>query len=281
MTIISAIIIFGFISSQLPKLRDMGNSSFYEIAYLIIIGLMGIIISYFNKSTNADAFISPFMDMFEVLSVMLIMVLIMSKTRFFKNMIDHKARKRDLLACLIMFSFMGIVASTYILLIDNSYGNVRNLIIMIAGLSGGPVIGIPAGIISGGYRFLMGGPTAVPCSIATIICGFLSSAVYVINGKRFLKHFWAVFLMFLFVGFEMLLILWLCPNISIPYVQNLYPLMVFGAVVGMFLFLMIIKENRKPKVDYEELRINELENTLEEYQDKVDQLEEDIEILAL
>lgn len=55
--------------------------------------------------------------------------------------------------------------------------------------------------------------------------------------------------------------------------------MVFGAVVGMFLFLMIIKENRKPKVDYEELRINELENTLEEYQDKVDQLEEDIEIL--
>ena len=85
--------------------------------------------------------------------------------------------------------------------------------------------------------------------------------------------------MFLFVGFEMLLVVWMCPDISIPYVQNLYPLMVFANVVGMVLFLMIIKEDRKPKVDYEELRIRELENTLDEYQDRVDQLEDDVEFL--
>lgn len=278
-TIISAIILLGFISSQLPKLRDLGDSSFYEVAYLIIIGLMGIIISYFNKSTHADMFIAPFMDMFEVLSVILILTILMSKSMFFKNLIDHKARKRDLLTCLVMFSIMGIIASSYILLVNNSYGNVRNLIVMIAGLAGGPVIGIPVGIISGFYRLLIGGPTAVPCSVATIICGVLSSAIYVINGKKFLKRMWASFLMFLFVGFEMLLVVWMCPDISIPYVQNLYPLMVFANVVGMVLFLMIIKEDRKPKVDYEELRIRELENTLDEYQDRVDQLEDDVEFL--
>ena len=56
--------------------------------------------------------------------------------------------------------------------------------------------------------------------------------------------------------------------------------MAFGNVLGMILFLMIIREQEKPnEIDYEELRIKELENTVEEYQDKIDKLEEDVEIL--
>lgn len=279
-TIISAIIILGFISTRLPQLRNMGDSSLYEIAYLIIIGLFSILISYFNKSTNSDAFISPFMDMFEVLSVILILILISSKTKFFKNMMFHKARRKDKVVCLIIFTVLAIIASSYILFINDSYVNVRNMVVMTAGLFGGPVLGIPVGIISGVYRLMIGGSTAVPCSFATIICGFLGSAIYVLNGKKFLKHFWAVILMFLYIGFEMLLIVWMSPqNISIPYVQDIYPLMLFGNVLGMILFIMIVREEKKPDIDYEELRMRELQNTLDEYQDKVEQLEEDVEFL--
>lgn len=154
------------------------------------------------------------------------------------------------------------------------------MVVMTAGLFGGPVLGIPVGIISGVYRLFLGGSTAVPCSSATIICGFLGSAIYVLNGKKFLKHFWAVILMFLYIGFEMLLIVWMSPqNISIPYVQDIYPLMLFGNVLGMILFIMIVREEKKPDIDYEELRMRELQNTLDEYQDKVEQLEEDVEFL--
>ena len=87
--------------------------------------------------------------------------------------------------------------------------------------------------------------------------------------------------MFLYVGFEMLLILWLTPpNISIPYINDLSPLMLFGSVLGMILFIMIFREVKSDKeVSYEELRIRELENTLEEYDDEMDNLREDIELL--
>lgn len=279
-TILAAIIILGFISTRLPKLRNMGDSSFYEIAYLIVIGLLSIIISYFNKSTNSEALVAPFLDVFEILSVSLILMLIMSKTKFFKKLMFRKANKKDFIVCMVMFSVIAIIASCYFVFINNSQVNVRNLIVMIAGLFGGPIVGIPAGIISGGFRLLQEGVTAVPCALATVICGFLSSTVYIINGRKLIRRSWAVILMFLFIGFEMLLIIWLTPeNISIPYVQTLYPLMLFGNVLGMILFLMIAREEKNKDIDYEELRINELENTVEEYQDKVDRLEEDIELL--
>lgn len=282
-TMFSAIIILGFISTRLPQLRNMGDSSLYEIGYLIIIGLLSIIISYFNKSTNSDAFVDPFVRMFEVLSVELILMLVMSKTSFFKNVKNNIATKKDTFICFIMFLIISLIATTYVVQVDDAYSNVRNFVVMISGLFGGPVVGIPIAIISAVYRFLMGGSTAFPCSMSTVICGFMSSAIYVLNKKKFLKGYRAALLIFLFVGFEMLMIVWLTPeSISIPYINDLYPLMVFGNVLGMILFLMIIREQEKPnEIDYEKLRIKELENTVEEYHDKIDRLEEDVELLKM
>ena len=281
LTMGSAIIIFGFISTRLPQFREIGDSSIYEIGYLIIIGLFSIIISYFNKSTNTEAFFTPFLNMFKVLSVMLILMLVATKTGFFKNIMHDEFTRKDLFFACIIFCILGCIASEYTIMVDNSYANVRNLIILISGLFGGPFVGIPAGIVSGAFRFTAGGVTALPCSLATVIAGFIGSAIYILNGKKFLRGKYSVILMFLYVGFEMSLIVWLTPqNISIPYINDIYPLMLFGSVLGMILFIMIFKEVKYDKtVSYEELRINELENTLDEYDDKIEKLQEDIEIL--
>ena len=281
LTMGSAIIIFGFISTRLPQFREAGDSSIYEIGYLVIIGLFSIILSYFNASTKTGAFIAPFLNMFKVLSVMLILMLIATKTRFFKNIMHKKYTLIDLFFTCVIFCILGCIASVYTIPVDNSYANVRNLIILIAGLFGGPVVGIPAGIVSGAFRFCGGGVTALPCSIATVIAGFLGSLIYILNGKKFLKGKYAVVLMFLYVGFEMLLIVWMTPsNISVPYINDIYPLMLFGSVLGMILFIMIFREVKSSNVvSYEELRIRELENTLEEYDDEIEKLREDVELL--
>ena len=47
-TIIAAIIILGFISTRLPKLKESTDGSIYEIAYLIIIGILNKIQFNFN-----------------------------------------------------------------------------------------------------------------------------------------------------------------------------------------------------------------------------------------
>lgn len=281
LTMGSAIIIFGFISTRLPQFRNMGDSSIYEIGYLVIIGIFSIIISYFNASTNANGFFMPFLNMFKVLSVMLILMLIATKTRFFKNLMHMKFTKKDLFFAFVVFAVLGCAASVYNIPINDSFANVRNLIILIAGLFGGPFVGIPAGLVSGGFRFFEGGTTALPCSLATVIAGFVGSAVYLINNKKFLRGKYAVILMFLYVGFEMLIIIFLTPpNISIPYINDIYPLMLFGQVLGMVLFIMIFREVKSDKaISYEELRINELENTLDEYEDVIDKLQEDVDLL--
>ena len=281
LTMGSAIIIFGFISTRLPQFRNMGDSSIYEMGYLIIIGLFSIIISYFNKSTNTEGFFAPYLNMFKVLSVLLIIMIFASRTKFFKNLMRKKYTKKDLVFGLILFTALGCLASVYTIPVNDAFANVRNLVIMIAGIVGGPYVGVPSAIISGVFRYSLGGVTAFPCSLATVIAGIVGSLIYYFREKSFLRGWSSVSLMFLYVGFEMLLIILLTPEkISIPYIHNIYILMAFGGVFGMILFKIIVKEIKdEPEIDYDDLRIKELENTIDEYSDKIDQLEEDIEIL--
>ena len=152
-TIISAIIILGIISTRLPKFREMGNNSLYEIGYLIIMGLFSITLSYFNESTNGKLLWRPFIDMFKVLSVLLLMTILATKVKSFDEIVNGKRTVKNQILSFIIFGILGILASTYTIDITGMSVNVRSLIIMISGLFGGPFVGIPAGIIAGGWRY--------------------------------------------------------------------------------------------------------------------------------
>ena len=280
LSMISAIIILGFISTRLPLFRKLGDSSIYEIGYLIIIGILSMVVSYFNRSANTEAIINPFLEMFKVLSVMLIFMIIVTKLRPFKNVLKGRTRKKDLIFCMIVFSILGCIASKYHVYVNGAPANVRCLIIMIGGLIGGPFVGIPSAIIAGGFRFMHGGVTAFPCAISTIISGIVGSLIYVWNDKKFLRGLHSILLVFLFTGFEMLMIVVLTPKaISFPFAQDIYPLMLFASVLGMALFIMIIREEKGNTITYEEFRINEMENTLDGFIDRVDELESEVEEL--
>ena len=264
-TIISAIIILGFISTRLPQFRKFGNSSIYEVSYLLLFGILSIVISYFNKSTNTETFFAPYIEMFKILSIMIIFTLIATKIKSFKDILNGKITRRNQLICLVIFTALGCIASKYHVYVGDTPANVRCLIIMIGGLFGGPVVGIPSAIISGGFRYIQGGVTAFPCAVTTVVADVP-----------------AVLLMFLFTGFEMLMIVVLTPaDISFPFVSDIYPLMLFASVTGMVLFLMIVREGKikKKEISYEELRFKEMENSLYELGEKVDELEEEIERL--
>ena len=58
--------------------------------------------------------------------------------------------------------------------------------------------------------------------------------------------------------------------------------MLFGSVIGMFLFSLVIKEARyklEPETSYEEQKIKEFENEFEKYDEKIEMLENEIEKL--
>ena len=72
------------------------------------------------------------------------------------------------------------------------------------------------------------------------------------------------------------------PDISFPFVKDIYPVMLFASVVGMLLFSIVIweeKQKRNTKPSDEELKINEIEDELKGNKEKIEKLEKEIEDL--
>lgn len=273
--ILSSIIIFAFISSKLPKLRKLGDSSLYDVTYFLILALITLFISYYNSVINTFMSLGSFLDMFNILAVSLIFMIVAMQTRIFKAVVRGEKSRRNLIYCAIIFSVLGVLASISIF-IDKSPANVRTMTILIGSMLGGPIVGIPSAIVAGLFRLSLGGVTAVPCSISTILCGFIGSAVYILNGRRFLNSTKSAILMFLMVGLEMLFILLYVPSsMDVQLVNSIYPPMLFGSVVGIVLFKLVIKDNEeksKNKKDIHE-EVDELKESLKEHEEKIDRLE--------
>lgn len=299
-TIISAIIILGFISTRLTKLKELTDGSVYEIGYLIIMGLLSLTISYFNKSANGESLWAPFLEMFRMLSVILILTYIATKSKSFQAIVKGETSHKIIIWQIIICSILGILASYFTMDINGVPANSRGLIVMISSMLGGPYVRIPVGIISGLWRYSMGGPTALPCAIATIIAGIVGSLIYVWNGGKFLRSYKAALLMLLYSGFDMFLIMVLSPHPDgIIIANSLYAPMTFGAVLGMLLFTMFLGEKKEEINISEELkqtiedntdqisvntdildintdRIIQISQELKEYKEKVDKLEQEL-----
>ena len=299
-TIISAIIILGFISTRLSKLKELTDGSVYEIGYLIIMGLLSLTVSYFNKSANGESLWAPFLEMFRMLSVVLILTYIATKSKSFQAIVRGDNSRKTIIWQIIICSILGILASYFTMNVNGIPANSRGLIVMISSMLGGPYVGIPVGIISGLWRYSMGGPTALACCVATIMAGIIGSLVYRWNNGEFLRSYKAALLMLLFSGFDMFLITVLMPQPDGILVANaLYAPMTFGAVLGMLLFTMFLGEKKEEITISEELkqtiddntdristnsdiidintdRIIEISQELNEYKDKVDKLEQEL-----
>ncbi len=281
--VIATIIILGFISTKLPKIKNLGESSLYGMAYLIIICVIGLVTSYFNGKIKTSLMFGPYLEMFKILCGVLIFVILATNLKPFKEILHGKFTRKNQMICLIIFAIVGVFASYAHVTINDTPANIRCLIVMISGLFGGPVVGIPVGIISGAYRYTLGGTTALPCAISTVISGIIGSLIFIWNEKKFPRTIPALVLMFLFTGFEMLVVVMLTPsNISFHYVETIYPIMLFASVTGMLLFSIVIheaKEKMNPKPSYEEQKIKEFEEALEKHTTKNEDLRNEIEML--
>ena len=283
LTIIATIVILGFITTKLPVLRRREDSSLYEIGYLIIIAIVGVLDTYFNGEIGIPLSFGPYLQMFKILSVILIFILLATKLKSFRGIIRGEFTPKNLLVCFIIFTVLGIFSSDYYIIVNGAPANVRCCITLIGGLFGGPFVGVPLGVISGAYRFTMGGTTAVPCAISTVISGIIGSLIHYWNNRKFPKTLPAITLMALFIGFEMMMIIIMTPpNISFTFIRKIYSIMLFASVIGVILFSMAIKQERlkieKPNSP-EKQKINELETKLEGHNEKIEDLKSEIKRL--
>jgi two-component system sensor histidine kinase LytS len=74
---------------------------------------------------------------------------------------------------ILMFGLFGVLGTYSGNVVFQSFANLRGMVVVTAGLFGGPAVGIGAGVIAGGHRYLMdiGGFSALPCGLATLLEG--------------------------------------------------------------------------------------------------------------
>ncbi|GAB4315606.1 MAG: hypothetical protein Kow0019_15830 [Methanobacteriaceae archaeon] len=143
---------------------------------------------------------------------------------------------------ILIFGAISIYGTYSNIEIFGAMANVRDLGPMVAGLIGGPVMGIGAGLIGGLYRLVLGGFTAVPCAISTILSGLLAGLIFIINKRRFVGVYWAVLFAVLMESLHMLLTLALARPYSqaVMVVNEVSLPMIFANALGMFIFAFII-----------------------------------------
>lgn len=175
--------------------------------------------------------------------VIIVFCYVLTRTRFFNEILERRFTRENklwLILCCGLFSIYGTVGGMEIL---GAFANIRDLGPAIAGLLAGPLVGVGAGLIGALHRLFLGGFTAVPCTISTILAGFLAGLVF-LAGKKRVPSLWvasgfAGAMEILHMGFVLL--------ISKPYEEALALVktvalpMIFANALGMAAFFFITK----------------------------------------
>ena len=154
---------------------------------------------------------------------------------------------KNILLITILFGLLSIYGTYSGFDVLGAKVNIRDLGPMIAGLIAGPFAGIGAGLIGGVHRFMIGGVSAVPCSIATILSGILSGLIYLKCSHRFCGVKIAVLFAILMECLHMLLMVLLVQpySVAIEMVSTVAIPMILANALGMGAFSIIITDYLK------------------------------------
>ncbi|WP_316861830.1 LytS/YhcK type 5TM receptor domain-containing protein [uncultured Cohaesibacter sp.] len=156
-----------------------------------------------------------------------------------------RASLSNRLFLIIFFGILGILGTYGGNEIFNSFANLRAMAVVTAGLFGGPVVGLGAGLVAGGHRFLIDpwGFSALSCALATILEGLAAGLMRRWLKERAMDWTVAFFLTILGETMHMGLVLLLSQPFeeALALVQVIMLPMLIGNGLGTVLFVHVIK----------------------------------------
>jgi sigma-B regulation protein RsbU (phosphoserine phosphatase) len=206
----------------------------------------------------ADTIVSLLVRFIQLASVFIVVAYLLTRSKFFAEVLDGRLTVRNRLILIAIFGALSIYGTLGGFEVLDAYVNVRDLGPMVAGLLGGPVVGIGAGLIGALHRSTLGGFTVVPCAISTVLAGLFGGLIWLANGRRFPSMKIAVSFAVLMEGLHLLLVLALCQPFeqALELVRLFAIPFIFANAGGMFIFAFIIRnlENeRKMQAERDDL----------------------------
>lgn len=198
------------------------------------------------------------------LGYIIVIVFIVTRMSSFKK-IARRAnyRKLDLILLSVIFGAFGILGTYVGTEVNGAIANTRIISIVTGGILCGPFVGVVSGIIAGVHRYFVhfGNDTAVPCAIATVLAGIISSRLYNIEKKE-LKWVYGFIFGIILESMEMLLILLITKpfNVAKEIVKSIYLPMSLANALGIALLIILVQNILREE---EDIAANEAQIALE------------------
>lgn len=118
------------------------------------------------------------LQLLQQMCVYLVIAYLLSKTPVFIPLMQVTVHVPHKLLCYLIFSIFCIMGTYFGFSIQDSIANTRAIGAVLAGLLGGPVVGLAVGVTGGLHRYSMGGMTAESCMISTVLAGLIAGTVH-------------------------------------------------------------------------------------------------------
>lgn len=104
---------------------------------------------------------------------------LLSRTRFFREIVNRDFTAANRIVFMLVYGLLSVYG-TYaeVHLASGAFVNLRDLGPILAGLLGGPLVGLGAGLIGGIHRLWEGSFAAVPSAISTVVIGLAAGIIY-------------------------------------------------------------------------------------------------------
>ena len=183
------------------------------------------------------------MVMLQLICVIVVVAYLMTRSKFFLEVLDGHSTIKTQIILILVFGILSIYGTVSGVEMLGAIVNVRDLGPMVAGLIGGPVVGLGAGLIGAAYRGTLGGVTVIPCSLATILAGLFGGIIWMGFRRKFCGITIAVLFAILMEGLHMLLTLLIVRPFdqALTITSSVALPMILANAVGMFIFAFIIE----------------------------------------
>ena len=186
---------------------------------------------------------SSLIVLLQLISVIIVAAYFLTRSRIFPEILDgHPALKTQIIM-ILLFGALSIYGTLSGIEFMGATINVRDLGPMLAGLLGGPWVGLGAGLIGAAHRMTLGGFTVYACSFATILAGLFGGIIWLICRRKFAGITIAVLFAILMEGFHMVLVLILCRPFdqALAVVSTVAFPMIMANAAGMFVFAFMVE----------------------------------------
>lgn len=179
----------------------------------------------------------------QLIAVIIVVAYLLTRSRIFPEILDGHPTLKTQIILILLFGALSVYGTLSGIDFLGARINVRDLGPMLAGLLGGPLVGIGAGLIGAAHRMTLGGFTVYSCSLATVFAGLFGGLIWLYYKRKFPGIMVAVLFAVLMEGFHMALTLAVCRPFdqALAVVSMVSLPMILANAAGMFVFALMVE----------------------------------------